>query len=170
MSLFYQIINSPIGDICIATDGQFLRIVTPVTGWNRAKKKFDNIIEKTNPLLDLTHLQLDEYFAKKRKEFDIPLLLEGTPFQKSVWNALLKIPYGQTICYAQQADNIGNPYALRAVGGANGKNPISIIVPCHRVIGKSGKLTGYASGLDTKSYLLNLENSAKICLKSDIIS
>ncbi|MCF6172680.1 MAG: methylated-DNA--[protein]-cysteine S-methyltransferase [Campylobacteraceae bacterium] len=159
MSLFYQIINSPIGDIYIATDGQFLRIVTPLSGWNRAKKKFDNVIKKAHPILGLTKLQLDEYFAKKRKNFDIPLLLVGTDFQESVWSALLDIPYGQTISYSKQADNIGNPKAVRAVGGANGKNFISIIVPCHRVIGKSGKLTGYASGLDIKSYLLNLENS-----------
>ncbi len=158
MALFYQVFNFAIGDVCVATDGNCLRIVMPIVSWNKAKSKFNKIIEKNHPLLELTHKQLDEYFAKKREKFEIPLSFNGTSFQNKAWNALLKIPYGQTICYAQQAKMIGNPKATRAIGGANGANPIAIIVPCHRVIGKSGKLTGYASGLDIKSYLLNLEN------------
>ncbi|WP_458701384.1 methylated-DNA--[protein]-cysteine S-methyltransferase [Sulfurospirillum sp. 1307] len=102
--------------------------------------------------------QLDKYFAGKLKKFTIPLdFKSGTEFQKKVWNALLKIPYGKTISYKQLAGMIENPKAIRAVGGANNKNPIPIIVPCHRVIGSNGKLVGYASGLKIKKYLLDLE-------------
>ncbi len=101
--------------------------------------------------------QLEEYFSGKRTQFDLPLAATGTAFQQSVWQALCRIPYGETWSYQQLADEIGNPKAVRAVGLANGKNPISIIVPCHRVIGKSGKLTGYAGGVDTKQKLLELE-------------
>ena len=101
--------------------------------------------------------QLSEYFDKKRKTFDLKLNPKGTEFQKKVWNELLKIPYGETRSYKDIAENIGNPKAVRAVGGANNKNPIAICIPCHRVIGKSGKLVGYAGGLDKKEYLLNIE-------------
>jgi methylated-DNA-[protein]-cysteine S-methyltransferase len=103
--------------------------------------------------------QLDEYFAGKRTIFTLPLAAKGTAFQQSVWQALCKIPYGETWYYQQIAETIGNPKAVRAVGLANGKNPISIIVPCHRVIGKSGKLTGYAGGLNRKASLLELERT-----------
>ncbi len=103
--------------------------------------------------------QLEEYFSGKRIQFDLPLAATGTAFQQSVWQALCRIPYGETWSYQQLADEIGNPKAVRAVGLANGKNPISIIVPCHRVIGKSGKLTGYAGGVETKQKLLELEKA-----------
>lgn len=102
--------------------------------------------------------QLDAYFAGNLREFQIPLDLQGTPFQLKVWNALLTIPFGETINYGEQARRIGQPAASRAVGMANGRNPISIIVPCHRVIGKNGTLTGYGGGLDMKRFLLDLEN------------
>ena len=101
--------------------------------------------------------QLEEYFAGKRKTFDIPIKLEGTPFHKKVWEALQKIPYGGTRTYGEIAKAIGSPKAARAVGGANNKNPIGIVVPCHRVIGADGSLTGYACGLEIKKYLLDLE-------------
>ncbi|NCO45642.1 MAG: methylated-DNA--[protein]-cysteine S-methyltransferase, partial [Vibrio sp.] len=103
--------------------------------------------------------QLDEYFSGKRTIFTLPLAAKGTEFQQSVWQALCKIPYGETWNYQQIAEAIGNPKAVRAVGLANGRNPISIIVPCHRVIGKSGKLTGYAGGLNRKASLLELERT-----------
>ena len=102
--------------------------------------------------------QLDEYLEGKRKSFDIPLSFAGTDFQKSVWNALMAIPYGETKCYSEIAEYIGNSKACRAVGLANNRNPISIIIPCHRVIGKNGKLVGYGGGLDIKEKLLKLEN------------
>jgi methylated-DNA-[protein]-cysteine S-methyltransferase len=101
--------------------------------------------------------QLTEYFDCSRQEFDLPLAMGGTPFQQTVWAALCAIPYGETITYGQLADRIGRPTAARAVGLANGKNPISIIVPCHRVIGSTGDLTGYGGGLDRKQRLLAFE-------------
>lgn len=104
-----------------------------------------------------TRRQIDEYFAGDRTTFDLPLLLHGTPFQAAVWNALCDIPFGQTRSYRDIARAIGAPRAVRAVGAANGKNPVSIIVPCHRVIGSDGRLTGYGWGVETKSLLLDLE-------------
>jgi len=106
--------------------------------------------------------QLGDYFEGKRQDFDLPLALEGTPFQKKVWLALADIPYGETISYAELARRIGSPKAVRAVGSANGQNPIPIVLPCHRVIGSDGKLRGYAGGLDMKARLLRLENGLLI--------
>jgi len=101
--------------------------------------------------------QLEEYFAGHRTEFDLPITLGGTPFQRTVWAALRKIPYGETVTYGQLAERIGRPRAVRAVGLANGRNPIGIIVPCHRVVGATGGLTGYGGGLERKQHLLNVE-------------
>jgi methylated-DNA-[protein]-cysteine S-methyltransferase len=101
--------------------------------------------------------QLGEYFAGVRTKFTLPLALEGTPFQKSVWSVLLEIPYGATISYAELAKRVGTPRAARAVGGANARNPISIVVPCHRVVGADGALTGYAGGEERKRWLLDFE-------------
>ena len=109
------------------------------------------------PLLREAARQLDEYFAGRRKEFDLPLAPKGTVFQQKVWQALQKIPYGTTVTYKDIAIAVGNPLACRAVGMANHNNPIGIIIPCHRVIGANGKLTGYAGGLDKKQLLLDLE-------------
>lgn len=111
------------------------------------------------PLLVETMRQLDEYFTGQRREFDLALAATGTEFQRAVWRALVTIPYGESWSYQQLADAINNPKAVRAVGLANGKNPLSIIVPCHRVIGKNGKLTGYAGGVERKAYLLELEGA-----------
>jgi methylated-DNA-[protein]-cysteine S-methyltransferase len=113
-----------------------------------------------HPVLLETERQLGEYFAGRRKSFTVKLDFAGTAFQKKVWQALLTIPYGQTRSYGQIASQLGNPRAVRAVGAANGKNPISIIAPCHRVIGADGKLTGFAGGLQTKACLLELESGA----------
>ncbi len=110
-----------------------------------------------HPILLTTRTQLEEYFAVRRKEFTVPLDLRGTPFQKRVWETLLAIPFGETRTYGQLAVQLGKPGAARAVGAANAKNPISIIAPCHRVIGSSGKLTGFAGGLNAKAHLLHLE-------------
>lgn len=109
--------------------------------------------------------QLESYFAGERQSFDIPFEMRGTPFQISVWKQLLLIPYGETRSYGELAQQIGNPAASRAVGAANGRNPLSIIVPCHRVIGAGGTLTGYAGGLDCKNFLLHLESSvsSRLC-------
>ena len=105
--------------------------------------------------------QLDEYFSGNLQHFELPLNPQGTPFQRSAWKALLRIPYGETRSYLQQAQAIENPKAVRAIGNANSKNPISIIIPCHRVIGKNGTLTGYAGGIERKNKLLELERCFK---------
>lgn len=116
-----------------------------------------NIELKETSLIKKTIDQLEEYFEGKRKSFDLPFEPKGTEFQKSVWNELLKIPYGETCSYGEIAKRIGNPKASRAIGMANNRNPISIIIPCHRVIGANGKLVGYGGGIDIKEKLLNLE-------------
>ena len=110
-----------------------------------------------HPMLIQAVMQLQEYFAAKRQRFELPIDVQGTEFQKQVWQALTLIPYGKTSSYSQIAESIGNPKAVRAVGAANGKNPVSIVVPCHRVIGSNGKLTGYAGGTERKARLLKLE-------------
>ncbi len=113
--------------------------------------------EGEHPYFGLLEGQINEYFTGTRKEFDLPLHLLGTPFQKSVWQGLLKIPYGETRSYKQQSIFLGNEKAIRAVAGANGENGIAIIIPCHRVIGEDGSLTGYGGGLQRKKWLLDLE-------------
>jgi methylated-DNA-[protein]-cysteine S-methyltransferase len=117
----------------------------------------DWIDSPTLPVLLQLRTELDEYFAGTRKSFNVKLAPEGTEFQRAAWTALTKIPFGQTRSYGEQAASIGNPKAVRAIGAANGKNPIAIVVPCHRVIGANGTLTGYAGGLDKKEFLLKLE-------------
>ena len=114
---------------------------------------------QTTELLSMTTIQLDEYFQGKRTTFSLPFKLTGTPFQLAVWKELQNIPYGQTTSYKEIAQNINKPKAYRAVGMANNKNPLPIIIPCHRVIGSNGKLIGYAGGLKLKNYLLELEKS-----------
>ena len=113
----------------------------------------------SNALLDEAALQLGEYFARARAAFDLPLDLEGTPFQLEAWRALAEIPYGETRTYAEQASRIGRPAATRAVGAANGRNPLSLVLPCHRVVGSTGSLTGFAGGLEAKASLLAFEAS-----------
>ncbi|MDM3870904.1 methylated-DNA--[protein]-cysteine S-methyltransferase [Porticoccus sp. W117] len=143
------IIESPIGNIRISADQEGLTELRfrdqPLTG----KPKSD--------VLAVTVKQLQEYFAGKRQVFDLPLNPQGTDFQRQVWRQLLSVEFGDTTSYGDIAKTIGKPTASRAVGAANGQNPISIIVPCHRIIGSSGKLTGYAGGLERKQWLLNHE-------------
>jgi methylated-DNA-[protein]-cysteine S-methyltransferase len=117
----------------------------------------DSTEDPDHPVLLQTEKQLREYFGGKRKKFDVELVLTGTPFQRQVWNMLFEIPYGQTTSYSELATRVGNARWARAVGAANGRNPVAIIVPCHRVIGRSGALTGFGGGLGTKSFLLELE-------------
>jgi methylated-DNA-[protein]-cysteine S-methyltransferase len=114
---------------------------------------------KAHPVLDATATQLDEYFTGSRRRFDLPLALDGTPFQRAVWQALALIPFGETRSYRSLSHAIGRPRALRAVGAANGRNPISIIVPCHRLVGASGALTGFAGGVASKAWLLRHEGA-----------
>jgi methylated-DNA-[protein]-cysteine S-methyltransferase len=133
---------------------------------DRLKKGLNaGFVEQDDEILEKTRNQLDEYLDGNRKEFDIPLLMVGTDFQKSVWNALLQVPYGATSSYLQIAKAVGNEKAVRAVGSANGANPISIIIPCHRIIGSDGQLVGYGGGLSVKERLLKLEQR-----KMDVMS
>jgi len=128
---------------------------------NRIKKKLKAIyIERENDILKLAEIQFNEYFDSKRKEFDIPILMVGTEFQQQVWQSLIKIPYGETSTYLEISESIGNKKAVRATANANGANAISIIIPCHRVIGSNKKLVGYAGGLETKKGLLHLEQQS----------
>ena len=154
--MLYTTFESPVGGLILAGDANALRHVSfesskyaarPQREWVENRAAFAEAI-----------LQLQAYFRGELKEFDLPLVMEGTDFQLRVWNALRAIPYGETISYAQLARHIGNPKAVRAVGLANGRNPIPIIVPCHRVIGSDGSLTGFGGGLATKKKLLELES------------
>ena len=117
----------------------------------------DDVAASDHPVLRTVVEQLGEYFAGERTEFDVPLAAAGTPFQHEAWAALVRIPYGETVSYGEQAMMLGDKNKARAVGAANGSNPIPIIVPCHRVVGSNGKLTGFAGGLDTKAWLLDHE-------------
>lgn len=124
-----------------------------------------NFVESSSDVIEMARQQLNEYFFNQRHEFYIPLLFVGTDFQIKVWNELLKIPYGVTVSYGELAQRIGMPNAVRAVANANSVNAISIITPCHRVIGTNGSLTGYGGGLERKRYLLNLEKKHYLCKK-----
>jgi len=145
----------PIGGIGIAEDDG---AISRVGFCRNVKKDFSGFTVAETPLIKIAAAQLTEYFAGKREEFDLPLAPAGTDFQRAVWRALQTIPFGETRSYGDIAAQIGNPKACRAVGMANNRNPIAIIIPCHRVIGRDGSLTGYGGGLDIKQYLLNLES------------
>lgn len=154
MDKYALVINSPIGLLTLIEENGFLVELSFGDTVN-----YQNTIIEETPLLVQTKKELDEYFLGQRTSFNIPYKLNGTTFQQKVWNALTKIPYGKTISYQGIAINVGNKKAVRAVGGANNKNPIAIIIPCHRVIGKNSKLIGYGGGLDKKIFLLNLEKT-----------
>jgi methylated-DNA-[protein]-cysteine S-methyltransferase len=157
MNLAYKLIESPVGKLkLVASDKGLVAILWEKDSPRRVRLN-EPVEDKDHPVLVETERQLNEYFAGKRKAFSIALDMRGTQFQKNVWEALLAIPFGETRSYGELAKQLGNPRASRAVGAANGRNPVSIIVPCHRVIGSSGKLTGFAGGLGTKAHLLGLE-------------
>ena len=154
----YTVVPSPVGPLLLARHEKALcalqfaagpRPAEPRSDWVHADDTFDDLIR-----------QLREYFEGARRTFDIALAPQGTAFQQNVWTELCRIPYGETISYAELANRVGNPRAVRAVGLANGANPIAIVIPCHRVIGANGTLTGYGGGLGTKRHLLDLERTA----------
>lgn len=154
---FFKEIDSPVGRLkLVASDAGVAAILWPHENPRRVRQGH-LVPDNRHPVLLRAEHQLQEYFAGQRKRFDLELDFAGTPFQCRVWQALLTIPYGETRTYAGIARQIGNPTAIRAVGAANGRNPISIVVPCHRVVGATGSLTGFAGGLDAKAYLLALE-------------
>ena len=152
----YTTMKSPIGPLTLAGDEGGLRLVHFATGRRPASLRRE-WIEDRAPFKEVMR-QLDSYFAGKLQDFDLPLVLDGTEFQLLVWRHLRKIPYGETVSYGQLARQIGSPDAARAVGLANGSNPIPIIIPCHRVIGSNGDLTGFGGGLPVKKKLLALES------------
>ncbi|MBF0236735.1 MAG: methylated-DNA--[protein]-cysteine S-methyltransferase [SAR324 cluster bacterium] len=146
--------NSPLGPLLIEERNGFLMRLDYQKNVDLDQVKEQQI----TPVLQQTILQLGEYFQGNRKIFDLPILLDGTPFQKKAWEVLQTIPFGKTISYEEQAVQMGLKSWARAVGQANGMNPVAIIVPCHRVIGKDGSLTGYSSGVDKKKWLLDFES------------
>ena len=153
MHLLYTTTPSPIGPLLLAGDERYLKriafdaeLFVPPPEWHR-------VDALPYPIVD----QLNAYFAGALRQFDLPLSPEGTTFQLEVWAALEEIPYGETVSYLELARRVGNPDAVRAVGLANGKNPLPIVVPCHRVIGSDGSMTGYGGGVPTKEFLLSLE-------------
>jgi methylated-DNA-[protein]-cysteine S-methyltransferase len=154
----HTIVDSPVGPLTlVAADGVLVGLYLDRQRYRPPAETFG---EPDAALFTEAAGQLRAYFAGQLTEFDLPMTLRGTPFQRSVWAALATIPYGETVSYGQLADQIGRPTAARAVGLANGRNPISIIVPCHRVVGCGGDLTGYGGGLERKQHLLAFERSA----------
>jgi len=157
MRFEYKTIHSPVGKLkLVASNKGLVAILWENDKANRVRLG-ELVRRHSHPVLIKAERELGEYFAGKRRSFSIALDMRGTSFQKNVWEALLAIPFGETRSYRDLAKKLGNPAATRAVGAANGRNPISIIVPCHRVIGSNGKLTGFAGGLETKARLLELE-------------
>jgi methylated-DNA-[protein]-cysteine S-methyltransferase len=154
-AIFYTYLGSPIGTLLLAGDASGLQQILFSTDGRPARP--DPEWHEDPSALTEPVRQLNAYFAGQLEQFDLALLPQGTPFQQKVWSELQKIPYGETISYGELARRIGNPKASRAVGLANGSNPISIVIPCHRVIGSNGKLTGYGGGLPIKEKLLALE-------------
>ncbi|MFX1703030.1 methylated-DNA-[protein]-cysteine S-methyltransferase [Chitinophaga ginsengisegetis] len=158
MTYYHKTMDSPVGQLTLIASDKGLAAVL----WENELPDRVNInagtIDIHHPILCQAEEQLNEYFAKKRTSFSVELDFVGTAFQKKIWKALLTIPFGETRTYGQIAKQIGDPKAVRAVGGAANKNPISIIAPCHRVIGASGKLVGFAGGIANKNRLLQLEN------------
>jgi methylated-DNA-[protein]-cysteine S-methyltransferase len=154
----HTVIDSPLGPLTlVASDGDLSGLYMERQRHRPLEEKFGKPDGMGAPFAAVT-AQLEEYFAGQRREFDLPMAFFGTPFQRRVWTALREIPYGETVSYGELADLLGLPTAARAVGLANGKNPIGIIVPCHRVVGSTGDLTGFGGGLGRKRYLLDFES------------
>ena len=167
-----RVIDTPIGPLTLVADAIGLRAVTwpdedgtrvglggQLGGSEAAGQSLASPDQRAAvATLDATEAQLREYFAGERQAFDLPMHLVGTEFQQDTWRSLAQIPYGQTVSYGEQAERLGRPTAVRAVGAANGRNPLSIVLPCHRVVGANGDLTGFAAGLDTKRWLLAHES------------
>lgn len=156
MTTYFTYHDTTIGSLLLAGQGDSLSLLGFPQG--KMQRRHDkDWQEDSSPFAEVIR-QLDSYFTGELDNFDLPLAPQGTEFQQSVWQALREIPYGETWSYGQLAQHIGRPKASRAVGAANGVNPIPVIIPCHRVIGSSGKLTGFGGGLETKEYLLGLES------------
>jgi methylated-DNA-[protein]-cysteine S-methyltransferase len=166
MRFAYKMTPSPIGNLKLVASDKGLVAILWENDNPRRVRLGELALSNDHPILLKTERQLKEYFQGKRKSFSVKLDLIGTKFQNEVWQTLLAIPFGETRSYGQIARQLGNPQAMRAVGAANGRNPISIVVPCHRVVGASGKLTGFAGGLEAKAHLLGLENKENTASKN----
>lgn len=149
---------SPVGELVLVATDRGLRAILWEDDGDRVKLAGELLDDPTFPVLLAARTQLEEYFAGTRHEFELPLDPVGTAFQRSVWDVLRTIPFGRTLTYGEQARRLGDPNKARAVGAANGKNPLSIVVPCHRVVGANGSLTGFAGGLTAKAWLLDHES------------
>ena len=156
--MLYTTLDSPVGELLLSGDGQALHGLYMQEGRTAAAVRAD--WQRDDDAFTDVRAQLDEYFDGRRTDFDLPLAMAGSEFQRRVWRALQDIPYGETISYGEQARRLGPPATPRNVGATNGRNPISIIVPCHRVVGSDGSLTGYGGGLERKRMLLDLEAGA----------
>ncbi|CAB4827886.1 MAG: methylated-DNA--[protein]-cysteine S-methyltransferase [Actinobacteria bacterium] len=156
MTTYTATVVSPVGSLTLVATGDALCELS----WagdklaTRGSLAANSVPDALHPVLARAMRELEEYFAGERRSFGVPVIAAGTGFQQSAWGVLRQIPYGETITYGEQARRVGNPRAVRAVGGANGRNPVGIIVPCHRVIGADGSLTGFGGGVDVKAWLL----------------
>ena len=160
--LFSRTTASPVGELTlVASDSGLRAVLWPDDGQRVSLAELPEAVA-SHPILDAAAEQIAEYFAGSRRVFDLELDLRGTEFQVEVWRSLAQVPYGETSTYGAQADHIGRPKAVRAVGAANGKNPVSIVLPCHRIVGKDGSLTGFAGGLDAKEFLLDHESGRQV--------
>lgn len=165
----YCYLDSPVGPLLIAGDGESIRQISFPREGHATRPSPDWSAAPSGPVLEAAR-QLRAYFDGRRSDFDLPIAPEGTGFQLSVWKRLQDIPYGQTISYGELARRVGNPKASRAVGAANRANPIPIVIPCHRVIGANGKLTGFGGGLPVKDALLRLETSQMALTGNEIVA
>jgi methylated-DNA-[protein]-cysteine S-methyltransferase len=153
----YRELDSPLGAMLAVSDGEALCGLYFADGRDLPRFRVDWTRDPAAPPFDRLAAELDEYWAGARRRFEVPVRLDGTPFQRAVWQAIAAIPYGETISYRDLAERIGRPAAVRAAGAATGRNPVSILVPCHRVVGTGRSLVGYGGGLDRKRRLLELE-------------
>lgn len=168
MTIHFRHIDSPLGPLTVSTtDHGLLALEFPQDAWFLPRAGWR---EGDHPLLRRAQAQLDEYFAGARRAFDLPLAPQGPPFQRQAWFALAEIPYGQTTSHARLATRLGRPTATRAVGAANGRNPLGIVLPCHRVVGANGALTGFSGGLAAKRLLLELEGALPAAGTPDLFS
>ncbi|HEY0505011.1 MAG TPA: methylated-DNA--[protein]-cysteine S-methyltransferase [Lysobacter sp.] len=157
----YTHVPSPVGPLLLAASDEGLHLIE----FQRPRHPMARVAEwrpGENDVIRLVARQLREYFAGQRRDFELPLAPRGTDFQQAVWHTLASIPYGATISYAQLAQRVGRPSAVRAVGAANGRNPLPLVLPCHRVIGSDGSLTGFGGGLPTKEFLLRMEGALPV--------